>query len=370
MITFKHLKKNMVIVIILSVLVLSGCNWKNDFGPNKHHTKTRNIILFIGDGMGVAQVYGGMTASDHPFTLEQFPFTGFSKTFSADNYITDSGAGGTAIACGIKTNNGMIGVASDSTSAISIMEIAHRNGLSTGVVSTSSITHATPASFVAHNISRGNYEEIAKDFLNGSIDLFIGGGEDNFRSRKDSMDLTVNLKEQGFSVIYTLNDLMNSESRKIAGLLAKGHMSKASEGRDGALEEMTRKAIETLSKNENGFILMVEGSMIDWGGHDQDLDYVISEMIDLDRAIGVAREYAVNNDNTLIVVTADHETGGLSITGGSISNHEVSANFAGGNHTAVMVPIFSYGPGAEKFSGIHDNTFFKNEFLNLLNIRK
>jgi alkaline phosphatase len=369
MLIFNHLCKNIVKVLILSIFMLSGCNQDNDSGLEQNNNKTRNIILFIGDGMGVAQVYGGMTASDHSLSLEQFPFSGFSKTFSADNYITDSGAGGTAIACGIKTNNGMIGVAPDSTLAISIMEIAHRNGLSTGVVSTSSITHATPASFVAHNISRNNYEEIAKDYLNGSIDLFIGGGEDNFRSRKDSLDLAINLQEQGFSVFYTLNELMNTESEKIAGLLAKGHMSKVSEGRDGALGKMTRKAIETLSKNKNGFILMVEGSMIDWGGHDQDLDYVISEMIDLDNAIGVAHKYAKENKNTLIIVTADHETGGLSITDGNISDHKVVANFAGGHHTAVMVPIFSYGPGAEKFSGIHDNTFFKNEFLSLLKIK-
>jgi len=310
-----------------------------------------------------------MTISDHIFSLEKFPYSGLSKTYSADNYITDSAAGGTAIACGTKTNNGMIGMAPDSTKLNSIMETAHQNGLATGVVSTSSVTHATPASFVSHNSGRGNYEEIAKDFLNGTLDLFIGGGEDNFRARADSLDLTVKLRAQGFIVVYTLNELKNVQSEKIAGLLAKEHMPTATGGRAGALEEMTRKAIETLSKNKKGFVLMVEGSMIDWGGHEQNLEYLASEMIDLDKAVGVATSYAESNGKTLVVVTADHETGGLTLTGGSISDHQVMGKFSGGDHTPVLVPVFSYGPGAEEFSGIHDNTFFMNTFLKLLKIK-
>jgi alkaline phosphatase len=357
-------------IILILVLILSGCELVYCSDSNNKISKPRNIILFIGDGMGVAQLYAGITVSDHTFNLEKFPYSGFSKTYSADSYITDSGAGGTAIACGIKTNNGMIGVKPDGTPVSSIIEIAHKNGLATGVVSTSAITHATPASFVAHNSDRDNYEGIAKDFLNGSIDLFIGGGEDHFRSRKDDVDLTVKLKEQGFSIVYTLEEMKRTDSKKIAGLLAKVHMPKASEGRGGALEEMTLKAIETLSKNRNGFILMVEGSMIDWGAHEQNIDYVVSEMIDLDKAIGVASEYAASNGNTLVVVTADHETGGLTLNGGNISDHKIEVKFSGGDHTAVMVPIFSSGPGAEKFSGIHENTFFLGEFLKLLNIEK
>lgn len=365
------MKTRPILNIILSiVLLLTGSSWTYIRDTAKPAKSAKNIILFIGDGMGVAQLYAGMTVSDQVFSLEKFPYSGLSKTSSADKYITDSAAGGTAIACGTKTNNGMIGVTPDGASVSSIMEIAHQNGLATGVVSTSAITHATPASFVAHNSGRGNYEDIAKDFLNGSLDLFIGGGEDHFRSRKDGADLAVNLKEQGFSVVYTLNDMKSTDSRKIAGLLAKVHMPKVSEDRAGALEEMTRKAIETLSKNKNGFVLMVEGSMIDWGAHEKNLDYVTSEMIDMDKAIGVAHEYASNNGNTLVVVTADHETGGLTLTGGNLQDHKVSGNFSVGDHTAVMVPVFSYGPGAERFSGIHDNTFFLNVFLKLLDIKR
>jgi alkaline phosphatase len=362
-------KKIFQVVLLVAVLLLTGCEWREGTDKTRHKNSAKNIILFIGDGMGVAEIYAGMTKSDHPFWLEKFPYSGFAKTYSADNYITDSAAGGTAIACGTKTNNGMIGVKPDSTLASSIMELAHKNGLATGIVSTSAITHATPASFVAHNAGRGNYEEIAKDFLKGTVDVFIGGGESHFRSRKDSVDLTVNLKEQGFDVVYTIDEMKNSESGKLAALLAKEHMPSVSEGRTGTLADMTARAIRTLSKNEKGFILMVEGSMIDWGGHEQNIDYIVSEMTDLDMAIGVALNYASGTGNTLIVVTADHETGGLALTGGSLADHTLEAKFSGGDHTAVMVPVFSYGPGADKFSGIHENTFFLGEFLNLLNIK-
>ena len=364
------MKRSLNKLLLLMLLALfSGCAGSNS-DADKSLPRAKNIIIFIGDGMGVSHVYAGMTANGTPLNLEKFPYSGFSKTYSADKYITDSGAGGTAIACGEKTNNGMIGVRPDSTFISSITEIAHENGLAAGVVSTSSVTHATPASFVAHNSGRGNYEEIAEDFLKGTIDVFIGGGENHFRNRKDGVDLTVNLKEQGFDVVYNIEDLKKSQSSKLSGLLAKEHMLKVSDGRQGALSEMTRKAIETLSKNKNGFVLMVEGSMIDWGAHENNIDYVIDEMIDFDQAIGIAYDFASSDGSTLIVVTADHETGGLGLTGGDISSRTVEAKFTTTDHSAVMVPIFSYGIGAERFSGIHENTIFFNEFMNLLGLRK
>jgi alkaline phosphatase len=357
--------------ILVIILIIQGCSVQNINKTQTAAKKVKNIILFIGDGMGTAHVYAAMTASDKPLTLESFPYTGLSKTYSSDSYVTDSGAGGTAIACGIKTRNGMIGVGSDSATVTSITEIAYKSGLATGVLSTSSVTHATPASFVAHNSGRGNYEDIAKDFLNGTVDVFIGGGEDHFRKRSDNDDLTLKLEKQGYDVVYNIDDLKKSNSRKIAGLLAKDQMIKASDGRAGMLPEMTGKAIEILSKDRDGFFLMVEGSMIDWGAHEKNLDYTVAEMIDLDNAIGVAKEFAEMNGETLIVVTADHETGGLTLVDGNIQQRKVTGNFIEtGSHTGVMVPIFSYGPSAERFSGIHENTFFLNEFLNLLNIKR
>jgi alkaline phosphatase len=351
----------MVLIITGSFIPVKKVNQRSDLPVN--------IIIFIGDGMGTAHIYAGITASDHPLNIERFPYAGFIKTYSSDNYITDSAAAGTAISSGIKTKNGMIGTSPDSTNAVSIMEIAHRNGLSTGLVSTSSITHATPASFVSHNVGRGNYEDIAADFLNGTIDVFIGGGENHFRKRKDGADLCAQLAGKGYDVVYDISELKNTRSSKIAGLLAGEHMPKVSEGRAGRLKEMTAKAIETLSRNKKGFILMVEGSMIDFGAHENNIDYVISEVIDMDEAIGAALDFALKDGKTLVIVTADHETGGLSITAGNISDHKLVADFSGKDHTAVMVPVFSSGPGAERFAGIHENTFFKNHFIELLKLK-
>lgn len=363
--------KSAFTVLLVTLFFVSGCSVTETARTDIKKPAVRNIILFIGDGMGAAHVYAAMTASKNPLVIESFPYTGFSKTWSANNYITDSGAGATAIACGVKTRNGMIGTGPDSTRLVSITEILHDHGLSNGVISTCQITHATPAAFVAHNVKRANFEEIALDFLKGNADVFIGGGEDYFRNRKDGKDLAVNLKELGYDVVYNIDDLKNSGAPKIAGLLAKKDMAKASEGRQGMLAEMTRKAIETLSRDNDGFFLMVEGSMIDWAASEKDLNYTISEVLDLDSAVGVAKDFAVKNGETLVVVTADHETGGMYLSGGNIEQKKVTAGFnEKGGHSGIMVPIFSFGPGAEKFSGIHDNTFFMNQFLELLEIQK
>jgi alkaline phosphatase len=339
-------------------------------GSERSVKNPKNIILFIGDGMGPASVSAAITMSDYILNIEAFTYSGFSKTSSSDKYVTDSAAGGTAIAAGTKTRNGMIGVGPDSTAVESIMEIAKKNGLSTGLISTTAITHATPASFVAHNAGRGNYEDIAKDFMNNTIDVFIGGGVNHFKSRKDGVDLTAQLKENGYNVVYTLEEMKNSSSVKLAGLLAPVDLPKVSDGRGTMLEDATRKAIEILSRNKNGFILMVEGSMIDFGGHANDINYDISELIDMDKAVGVALDFARINGKTTVIITADHETGGLTLTDGSASEHTVKAVFSTKNHTAVMVPIFSFGPGAANFSGIHENTFFFGEFIDLLKLKK
>ncbi len=355
--------------LIISIVLIATITLMSKTSLSQTPTKeVKNIILFIGDGMGTAQVYGAMTASEHKLILESFPYTGFSKTYSYDNYVTDSGAGGTAIACGIKTRNGMIGMSPDSVPVNSILEIAHQNKMATGIVVTSSVTDATPASFVAHVINRGYYEDIAKAYLNGTVDVFIGGGEGNFRDRLDSADLTIMLKKQGYDVVYSIDSLKKSSSRKIAGLLAKGNMPAVQNGRVGALSEMTRKAIQTLSRNPNGFFLMVEGSLIDKNAHGKNLPETLTEVIDMDEAIGVAKDFADKNKQTLIVVTADHETGGLALVNGDIKNHQVAGSFIeSGSHTGVMVPIFSYGAGARYFSGIHDNTFFFYRFIKLIN---
>ncbi|WP_372776281.1 alkaline phosphatase [Mangrovibacterium sp.] len=316
--------------------------------------KPKNIIFMIGDGMGVAQVYAGLTANHGNLFLNNFQHVGFSDTQSSDNYITDSAAGGTALSSGYRTYNGAIGVDTDTIARPTMLEIAEEKGKSTGLVSTSAITHATPASFIAHQPSRSMYEEIAGDFMNTDIDVFIGGGYKHFAEREDGRDLTQELKKNGYAVLQDMNEIERVNSGKLAGLTASEHNAVASE-RNNMLPRATETALTILSKNKKGFFVMIEGSQIDWGGHQNNTNYVVEEMLDFDKAVGKALEFAAKDRQTLIVITADHETGGMGLVGGDMETGMVEGAFISGHHTSIMVPVFAYGPGAEQFTGIMKN---------------
>ena len=327
--------------------------------------KPRNVIVMIGDGMGVAEVFAGITANGGHLFLDNFKHIGFSKTQSSDNYITDSAAGGTALSSGQKTYNGAIGVNTDTVAIKTILEMAEVKQMATGLVSTSAITHATPASFIAHQGSRGSYEDIAADFLKSDIDVFIGGGYNHFAKRADKRDLTLELKKKGYQVLRNMDDIVKVKSGKLVGLTADEH-NDVFPNRKMDLPLSTETALNILDQNKNGFFIMVEGSQIDWGGHANNTIYVVNEMLDFDRAIGKALEFAAKDGETLIIVTADHETGGMAIVNGNMNSGMVKAAFTTGDHTAIMVPVFAYGPGAEDFTGIMDNTDIAKNIMKLL----
>ncbi|MCG8578697.1 MAG: alkaline phosphatase [Bacteroidales bacterium] len=317
--------------------------------------RPKNIILFIGDGMGVAQVFAGITVNGG-LNMEQMPFIGFNKTQSADNYVTDSAAGGTAISTGVRTYNGAIGVDVNGEKLTTILEYAERNNKATGLVSTSAITHATPASFIAHQPQRNMYEQIAGDFLETDIDVFIGGGADFFTKRVDGRNLVLELNQKGYRVAYNIDEVEDVNSGKLAVLTAVAH-NPGYRDRGEMLTKSTSKAIEVLSNADSkGFFLMVEGSQIDWGGHQNDASYVTGEVLDMDRALAEALKFAMEDRRTLVIVTADHETGGMTINDGDVEKGYVKAGFNVGDHTAVMVPVFAFGAGAEEFIGVYDNT--------------
>lgn len=341
--------------IVVFFLILASCN-KVENLKDKSPKKAKNIILLIGDGMGVTQIYSAMAVSEKSLNFERFKHIGFHKTHSASDYVTDSGAGGTALATGQKTRNGCIAVDSIGNILKTILEYAEENQLATGLVSTSSILHATPASFIAHELNRNDYENIAHDFLDVDIDLFIGGGKKQFVDRKDKLNLIDSLKMRDYKVINGIENLNTEEEGKFAVFTAEDHNPKFSDGRGGMLPVSTEKAIEILSKDDEGFFLMVEGSQIDWGGHDNDINYVVSETLDFDKAIAKALNFAKEDGETLVIVTADHETGGLSLVDGDREAKTIKVNFSTDHHTAVMVPVFVFGPGAEDFGGIYENT--------------
>ncbi len=329
----------------------------------------KNIILMIGDGMGLAHAYAAMTANGGHLFLENFKYIGFSKTYSSNDYITDSAAGGTALAAGVKTYNGAIGLDPDKNPVQNIRELAEKKGMKTGLVSTSAITHATPASFLAHTASRGNYEDIAAEFLTTNIDVFIGGGIKNFEDRKDKRNLSNELKVKGYQVLYNINDIQKVKSGKLAGLTAQEHNVPMPE-RGEMLVPATQTAINLLSQSTKGFFLMVEGSEIDFLAHENKTPGVVLETLDFDRAVGAALKFAASNGETLIIVTADHETGGMTINGGDYKTGKVIAKYTSGEHTGVAVPIYAFGPGAEQFTGFMENTELAKKMMKLLNLKK
>jgi alkaline phosphatase len=238
-------------------------------------------------------------------------------------------------------------------------------------VVTCEITHATPASFVSHSDSRYKYHEIAQQIVeNSGVDVIMGGAkgmspkdQKEFTTDKEDDYLFKELAQKMKIVTDSLEFRSVNDVNKLAYLYNPSVPGRFNE-RPTSLKEMTKKAIKILSKNKSGFILMVEGSQIDWAGHDNELDYLISELKDFDDAIGAGLDFAEKDKNTLVIVTADHETGGLSIQDGSVKEKEVrEVNFASENHTAVMVPIFAYGPQAEIFGGIHENNFVGQKII-------
>lgn len=318
------------------------------------------VILMIGDGMGISQLSAAMHTSAAPLNIEACPVVGFHKAFSSSDLVTDSAAGATAFACGVKTFNGAIGLGADTLPRPTILEQAHREGLATGMVATSTIVHATPAAFAAHQPLRILYEQIAVDIATSGVDLLIGGGKRYFDRRKaDDRDLIAELQTRGYIVEdYYYGDLSQVRPNPERGFIfftADNHPLPVNQGRS-YLAYASRLAAEFLDRRgSKGFFLMVEGSQIDWACHANEGRLAVQETLDFDRAIGQVLEFAERRGNTLVIITADHETGGLAIDGDAKPGR-VDTRFTTNLHTGSLVPVYAYGPGAEAFNGVYDNT--------------
>ena len=355
---------NLRILLILALLVSLEPAW-----AQKKAKTPKNIILMVGDGMGVAQIYAGLTANHGHLNLERCPVVGFHKNQSTNSFVTDSAAGATAFSCGEKTYNGAIGVDVNGEPLPTILEIAEEKGLSTGLVATCSITHATPASFISHQASRSLDENIALDFLNTDIDVFIGGGRKFFANRSDGLNLVDSLKNKNYQIANSIAEVQQIKTGKLAAFLAEEQQARFSEGRGNELVKSTEVALNLLKNNKKGMFLMIEGSQIDWGGHAKDTQYIVEEMIDFDNAIGKVLDFAAKDGNTLVIITADHETGGFTINGGNTETGEVDGKFTTGSHTGVMVPVFAFGPGSENFAGIYENTEIFHKMMKAYNFK-
>lgn len=354
--------------------------------------KTTNVIYLIGDGMGFGAVSSLLLSSDAETGFEMAPVIGLNETCSANNYVTDSPAGGTALATGTRTCNGFLGVGPDSVQLISILKKAQAMGKKTGIVVNTTLTEATPGAFYAGVTSRKESYKIAEQFTQSNVDVAIGAGLSAFINRPDSVDLTAVLIEKGYDVYLDWRQILNTQSEKFVGILEMSDVHRRNKVRtttagaaDGAevclaaqlaaaasnedtirfsepteyLQKACVKALEQLEKNApKGFFLMVESAIIDGYGHNNDADGMVEEMHEFDQTLKALVAYVNSHPNTLLVVTADHETGGTSVTYKSHPINEpegLQLGFSTKGHSGTVVPIFAYGAGAEHFAGIFQN---------------
>jgi alkaline phosphatase len=326
--------------------------------------RPKNIILLIGDGMGLNYVSASVISlSNNPY--KKFQSVGLSITCSADKLITDSAAGATAISTGHRTNNYSLAVDTSNKPLLTIFELAESLGMSTGLVVTSSITHATPAAFISHVNNRKEEYEIAKQISDSNIDVVIGGGRKFFNSGGNE-NLIGKIIDNGYNYFEDVNKILNDPiEKKFYALLEKEGLNKAG-NRNYTLGELTKAAISNLNQNKNGFILMIEGSQIDWAAHDNLTENVFLELEDFNTAINTALDFAEKDGNTLVVVTADHETGGMAITGGELNDKRLKLSYSTTGHSAEMVGVFAKGPGEELFRGVFENFMTGRKLFSLV----
>ena len=378
----------LISVAMLSLFMATSCCNKAEEKP-----QVKNVIYLIGDGMGFGAVSSLLLAEDGVTGFEQAPVIGLSETCSANNYVTDSPAGGTALATGTRTKNGYLGVDPDGQQLTSVLRKAQAMGKRSGIVVNTTLTEATPGAFYAGVTSRNMTYDIAKQFTESQVDVAIGGGLDHFINRPDSVDLTATLIGKGYDVYLDWATVLKTTSDKFVGILplvdlhrrekAKTTTASAADGAEVCLaaklaaeagenndttrlseptlylEKATKKALDVLSRNnKQGFFLMIESAIIDGYGHNNDSDGMIVEMKEFDNTLRQLVAYVNEHPETLLVVTADHETGGTAV---AYNSHEVGnptpvkLSFSTKGHSGTVVPIFAYGAGAEAFAGIMKN---------------
>jgi len=336
--------------------------------------RPKNVILMIGDGMGLSQLssayyFPDKKDADREPSFSRFKYIGLAKTSSGREVVTQSPAAATAMATGYKTYNVAVGVDLDTVVRENIVEILSRKGYMTGVIATSYVTDATPAGFYAHQPERYMQKEIAMDLLKSDIDFFAGGGSRYFRDSTGFFPF----EEHGIKISYRkLKKIRKPEPGSRYGfLLGLEPMPAMLDGRGDFLPKSTSIAVDFLSSGEAGYFLMVEGSQIDYAGHGNDVDYMKAEVNDFERTINTVMNYAEKNGETLVIVTADHETGGFTL-GASGENDGygdysiIEPRFASTNHSAALVPVFAFGPGAENFMGVYENTEIFHKLVSLL----
>lgn len=381
------------LINLLFIFIASSC---------ERQPRVKNVIYLIGDGMGMGAVSSLVLSEEAQTGFEMAPVIGLSETASANNYVSDSPAGGTALATGVRTINGHTGVDHEGKPLKSILYKAQEMGKKTGIVVNTTLTESTPAAFYGGVTSRKMTYELAKQLTESNVDLAVGAGLNHFVGRPDSLDLTAVFIEKGYDVYLNWSAVLNTRSDKFIGILPLADVHRREEktieagAADGQevclaarlaaqleevdttqlseptlyLEKATAKALDVLSRNnKNGFFLMVESAIIDGYGHNNDTEGLVEEMREFDRTLRQLVSYVDNNPETLLVVTGDHETGGVAVSYREFEQGEhpsVLLRYTTKGHSGTFVPVFAYGPGADTFSGVMKNIDIPNKIMQIL----
>jgi len=348
----QRLLKSMTLVAFLGLFALNCQRGAPDL--------PKSIILIIADGTGVGQ-HSLSFYKNERYVPAAFDHVGLMTTHpSTRNKVTDSAAAATALATGVKSYNGAIAVDDNRQSLKTVLEYAEEKGLATGLVATSTMTHATPAAFAAHVASRGDQQEIARQMAVSGVDVLFGGGRMYFHSKENGgeqdIDLLVTMTARDIQVVNRLDQPVDP-TRRVIGLFAMDGMPAAIEGRSPTTTEMALRAIEILDDDPDGFFLMVEESQVDWACHDNEEERTLGEMASLNDLTDALLAYQTEHPHVLVLLVADHETGGL------------EAGWVHGSHTGDMVPIFATGPGSEVFDAVVDNTFIGETLIQYVSAR-
>ncbi|MBR1519128.1 MAG: alkaline phosphatase [Prevotella sp.] len=326
--------------------------------------KVKNVILMIGDGMSLMHIQAAWTCNRGHLWLENSMATGLSETPATNRLVTDSGSGGTSLATGHKTVYHAVGVDPLGKHLTTLCDLAKKAGKDAGIAVTCRLWDATPCDFISHNIDRDNEEELVGLFPDCGIDYVFGGGARKFVNRKDGRDIFKELEGKGYKVLRSFDDLQNCNTSRVWCVPFEGDTPEPDD-RGDMLAKASLKGMDLMNKNKNGFFLMVEGSQLDDYGHWNQLDMLMKETLDFDQTIGAVMKWAEQDGETLVVVTADHETGGMTVHGGELAEGKVTCHFSSTDHTGTMVPVYAYGPGSELFTGFYSNTdvFWKIKYL-------
>ena len=367
------MKRFPVLILAAAVLAVSCKHKKEEESPLQYYAtpnpyeivdvtmppvdnEVRNVIIMIGDGMGLEQVSCAWVVNHGKLNLDKFPYVGISRTYATDELITDSGAGGTALAAGVKTAESHVGTASDSTDVPSVLVKAKELGKKTGVAVTCHFADATPCDFCCHNEYRYNQDDLIADYVTCGVDYLAGGGLDWFTvNRKDGRDITREMAAAGYTVALTEDELMQAEL-PVIGILAPDNLPVAME-RGDLYRHMVARGLDILSREsgDKGFVMMLEGSCIDDWLHGNDIEKAMEELLDFDRTIGDVLTWAAADGHTLVVVTADHNTGALTLQDGNLEEGRIGVAFGNESHNGIAVPFYAWGPGSDAFTGIREN---------------